>query len=418
MPWTEVHINADGVYHTCGTQKNTISNTALGQKYNVHTMSIPGWINSEYQRRARLEKLNGITEPLCTVCYDREALGHDSKRIKENLKSGIVDANFDKTYESSPDLPQFQYSDKNEGRVEVRPNYDNIYSYHISLGNECNMACRMCGPTSSSKVALLEKQAGRYTGPTRMNWTDNQQSWDHVVSWICDSKNLKFVHLIGGEPLINPRFEELIDELLAAGQTDIYLGFTTNGMKFSWELMNKLDAFRHVDVGISIDCAGKLNDYVRHGGSTQMVLDNVDKYLEFREKGHVFVAARPTPSALSIHTLDELYKWCIGRELNVVSNILGNPPYLQIQNLPLKIKSRLLDRYRDWRAGPAYTGGAPIHPHEPERYREHIDKEIVVMINALQRPNNPRLTAQLYARLEEWKWFEDEEIRNYFFLKD
>ena len=59
VPWNEVHINADGTYHTCGAQANAVSNTEFGKTHNVFCMTIDEWHISHHQHRARQDKLSG-----------------------------------------------------------------------------------------------------------------------------------------------------------------------------------------------------------------------------------------------------------------------------------------------------------------------------------------------------------------------
>ena len=410
IPWVEIHINADGTYHTCGAQPNCISGTAESKMYNVHEMTIPEWINSKHQQQARIKKLTNVPEPLCNMCYHEEQMGSSSKRTNENLKSCIVQSDFDRTYNASPDLALFEYSVVNNGLTNcLRPT-----SYHISLGNECNLACKMCAPTASSKLAVQMIKEGTYSGPALQNWTQDEHAWNHIVDYISSTENLKFIHLIGGEPLLNPRFEQLIDRLLADKKTDIYLGFTTNGTVFDHNIMHKLEQFRHVDVGVSIECMGKLNDLVRSGSTTQVVLDNIDQYLTYRRTGHVYVTVRPVPSALTVHTLDELYKWCVTRELDVMTNILVSPEYQQISQLPTDIKQRLLSQYETW----VHSDPAPLdsNPRDPTWFKQHIDNEITAITNALKQQPKTNLTAELYKKLELWGWFDHSDIKKYFFI--
>jgi sulfatase maturation enzyme AslB (radical SAM superfamily) len=406
VPWFEIHINADGTYHTCGAQPNSMSGSTDAHMYNVHTMNPQDWVNSSYQRKTRLDKLNGIPNTLCNLCYKEDELYNNSKRVRENLKVGIHPINFHKSYIRSKHYNDFVNSSVT-GENHLRPT-----SYHISLGNECNLACKMCYPAASSKVAFREFNAGTYSGPIRMNWTDDDVAWDNVVSYICDTENLEYVHVIGGEPVINPKFEALIDRLIAAGRTDIYLGFTTNGTIFNQNLLSKLNQFRHVDIGISIECMGELNDLIRHGSNTQTVLDNIDAYLTHRRQNHVYVTARIVPSALSIHTIKELFEWCVSRKLDVMSNILVNPPHLQIQQLPDDVKHRLLEHFSSWH----HSDPAPAlsNPRDPTWFKQHIDNEIMAITKALQLPNNQALTKELYSKLDAWKWLENPQIAKYF----
>ena len=387
IPWTEVHINADGTYHSCGAQPNTISGTPAAAKYNVQTMTIPEWVDSAHQHSARTDKLQGWANPLCNMCYHEEESGSSSKRTRENQKHNTNIAFF----------------------RDAKPV---INSFHLSLGNECNLACRMCTPMASSKIAVQEIKAGTFRGAARMNWTDDRQAWEHVTSYICGTKDLKFVHLIGGEPLLNPRFEQLIDLLLAAHKTDIYIGFTTNGTVFNESLMRKLNAFRHVDVGISVECTGKLNDLIRQGSTTEAVLGNIELYLKHRKQGHVYVTVRTVPSALSVHTLDDLYRWCASREIDVMTNMLVRPAYQQIKQLPHDIKERLIEQYSKWE----YSNPAPAdsNPRDPTWFKQHLDSEIKAVLAELKLPNDPNLTQELYSKLALWHWLDEPQIANYF----
>jgi MoaA/NifB/PqqE/SkfB family radical SAM enzyme len=410
VPWVEVHINADGTYHSCGAQPNTVSGTLAATVNNVHRMTIPEWINSSHQCRARLKKLKGEPEDLCGMCYAEDRSGSSSKRTNENLKSKISNLNFAKTYRTTPDRAMFDHSTTTGETDNLRP-----YSYHISLGNECNLSCKMCNPTASSRLAVELIQEGTYSGPARMNWTTDPVAWGHVVDYICSTQDLRFVHIIGGEPLMNIRFEDLVDRLISAGKTDIYLGFTTNGTIIDVPLIKKLNAFRHVDIGISIEAVGQLNDLIRNGSSTQQVLDNIDTYLQHRSESHVYVTLRAVPSALSVHNLDDLYRWCISRKLDVMTNMLNWPKYQRISNLPQDVKNRLLNQYSQWEYSEPMPGIS--NPRDPNRFREHIDNEIRAVINCLQQANVAEETEILYKNLEKWGWFNYPEIKNYFFVK-
>lgn len=409
MPWMEVHINADGSYMTCGDQPNRSTGTDFAAKHNILRMSVQEWVNSQHQKSARYDKAAGIPNSLCNQCYQEDAVGSESKRIRENSKSGISPVNFYKTFAASKDQAHFDYSLQNAGETTYKP-----ISYHISLGNECNLSCKMCVPWASSKVAAQWKQQGQWVGPIRLNWTDDNTRWQELLDTMCNTEDLQFVHVIGGEPMLNPKFEQLADSLIAAGRTNIYFGFTTNGTILNIPLVEKLKAFRHVEIGISIECVGELNDYVRQGCNTDQVLANIEEYAKHRSESHVYVTIRPVPSALSVHRLDDLYRWCIDRKLDVLTNFLANPPFLQIRNLPHDVKTRLLVQYRHWVPAEPSSDSKNANPRDPTWFREHIDNEIKAIITALELPEDPQLTKQLYEKLSLWHWLDHEEIAKYF----
>lgn len=388
VPWSEVHINADGSYHTCGAQPNHVTGTDFGIVHNVQNMSIAEWVSSQYQTQTRQDKLNGVGSDLCNMCYAEESVKKSSKRERELHKYPVIPFEFKKITASLP------------------------VSYHLSLGNECNLGCLMCSPWFSSKIAAEQKHDGVWTLPAKLSWTENDTAWNMVVSTMTATENLEAVHIIGGEPLLNNRFEKLVDALLLAGKTNIYLGFTTNGTVFNQSLLEKLNVFRHVDIGISIETYGKLNDYIRVGSSFNQVLDNIELYLNHRQEGHVYVTVRVVPSALSVHTIDDLFKWCIDHKVDIMSNLLVTPDYMAINNLPTTVKERLLKKFSTWEYSNVDTIGT--NPRDPHYFREHIDHELKAIITMLKKPNDTMLTNKLYSTLARKGWLDDTEIAKYF----
>jgi sulfatase maturation enzyme AslB (radical SAM superfamily) len=261
-------------------------------------------------------------------------------------------------------------------------------------------------------LAVEALKNGTWLGPAKLNWTDDNAAWDHVTDYMCSTENLKFVHVIGGEPLMNPRFEQLIDKLLAYGRTDIYLGYTTNGSRVNLDLIKKLNAFRHVDIGISIECTGALNDAIRKGTRTNEVLNNIETYLQYKREAHVYITVRPVPSALSVHTLDDLYRWCADRKIDVMTNILSRPEHLQIRQLPQGIKDRLLKKYQQWKFSEPLPGIS--HLRDPNRFQEHIDEEIRAVQYWLQQPADADQTQKLYDQIKAWGWLDQPELAKFF----
>ena len=393
VPWTEVHINADGTYHTCGAQPNRVSGTEFGLKHNVHSMSIKEWMQSQFQQQNRINKLNDCADDLCQMCYREEELDKSSKRKRELDKYPVIPIEFQSPQDAG--LP---------------------VSYHISLGNECNLSCRTCSPVFSSGVAAEQKRMNIWSGAIKLNWTEDSAAWDMVISTMSSTNNLQAVHIIGGEPLLNDRFERMVDALIAANLTDIYLGFTTNGTVFNQKLLEKLNVFRHVDIGISIETADKLNDFTRTGSNTKETLRNIQLFLKHRKQEHVYVTIRTVPSALTVHSITGLFNWCIEHQVDVMSNILSYPEHLRINNLPEPIKNRLLNQFSSWEFSTRDTTGT--NDRDPTYFKEHIDQEIRAIIKMLEQPANPLMTEQLYNALDRWGWAKDPDIRNYFFIKD
>jgi len=394
MPWQEIHINADGSYQTCGDQiKDFLHENAFRETYNVRNMTPEAWMRCQFQTQARLDKLNGVANPACAMCYTEEAAGKSSKRLREIEKFKVIPAAFKQS-----DLV-----------------YEPI-SYHLSLGNECNLACKMCNPLASSRIASELKQQCQYTGPVIENWTNDDALWNRTIDSMLANKNFKFLHIIGGEPLINRRLEPLLDQLIAAGKTDLkYVGFTTNATVYNQQIMEKLAQFRYVDVGVSIETADRLNDFIRKGSDTKTILANTEQFLQHRRPGRLAITIRTVPSALSVPSIDSLMQWCADRCADVMSNTLVSPEYMQMRHLPQDVKRRLIDRLNRW----PYSEPAPegAHSRDERYYKAHIDAELRAILRQLELPNDAAKTEQLYDQLGRWGWLDDAEIRQHFVLE-
>jgi sulfatase maturation enzyme AslB (radical SAM superfamily) len=273
----------------------------------------------------------------------------------------------------------------------------------------------MCAPVFSSKVAAEQKRIGLWPGPVKQNWTENELAWQMVLDTMTSTNNLQAIHIIGGEPLLNPKFEQLVDHLISKNLTNIYLGFTTNGTIVNHNLVKKLLAFRHVDIGISLESVDKLNNFVRYGADTPQILQNIEEYLQYRHAGHVYVTLRIVPSALSVHTLDSLFNWCIKHKLDIMSNVLSTPSHLAIKQLPKDIKDKLINQFSSWQYSESKNTG---NDRNPEDFKQHIDNELKAVVRLLHEPNDPNLTEKLYKSLDSWGWFADSDIRNYFFIAE
>ena len=71
----------------------------------------------------------------------------------------------------------------------------------------------MCFPRASSKIAVQEVKWGiesskKYVGT---DWTSDQSVWDNFKTQLVTIQKLKNIHFMGGETLISPRFEDLVD---------------------------------------------------------------------------------------------------------------------------------------------------------------------------------------------------------------
>ena len=340
IPWYELHINHDGSYDLCGCMSSLITQTEDAEEWNIRNYPVEEYWQSRRLRDERLSKMGNVPNPACGVCQHQDSIGNHSKRIKENLKSVIFyDQNFYKSFKQSPHRAAFEYSLANNGATITQP-----ASYHLSLGNECDLACIMCSPNASFKLAQDYKLLGWAKDARRLNWTDDTEVWNRFCQTILTTP-LVSLHIIGGEPTVNRRLGELLDLFITAGKTDFSFSFTTNCMHNIDHLWDRLSKFKRIEIGLSVETVSKSNDYVRYGGSIERILANIQ---EFKQKApaNVDFVVRTVPTLLTINEYSLLIDWCLDNNFLLNSYFATDPEWQQIRLLPDSIKMQLQTEFQ------------------------------------------------------------------------
>jgi len=334
VPWTNTHIYWDGSFGLCCSEKEQPHTDPA--KYNIKHMTVGQWYNTEPMQAKRIaihgaEPING-----CRDCYKEEAHGHESRRIRENFKTVIfTEQAFDRSYQQSPMRDAFT-------TVTDRQPVD----WHIDLGNECNLACKMCYPRASSKISAIYQKWQLIDSTANRNWTADDQAWQSFKTSILETKNLNRLHFMGGEPMLSKRFIELLDFLIAQGRTDISVSFVSNGTMAYNQAVTRLKQFRSCDIEISIESVKENNHYIRQGSDTQDVKQTILELVK-HQSDTFNIVLRTVPQLLSVNNYDELIRWALQNKLAIVSIPLTEPDYLQICVLPKDIRTSLIPKYQE-----------------------------------------------------------------------
>jgi hypothetical protein len=340
-PWYEIHIYWDGSLGICCQEDHKIHNN--DQKYNIASMTIMDWFNSEPARNFRLNMLKDTRDPVCRRCHIEEDNGGHSRRLKSNQKSVIFTRTaFDNSFKQSPGYKQFEYSVDNQGNTNTHP-----IDIHVDLGNYCNLACKMCNARASSTIASQQvkwgiKESKQYLGN---DWTKDNVVWNSFKQQVLDIPGINNIHFMGGETLLTDRFEDFVDTMIENQRFDLCFSFVTNGTIYKPGLVEKLKKFRRVGFEVSIETLDQRNSYVRQGTDTDQVLKNIDQYLENCNNSSVTVALRPVPSLLTIGSYISLLEFALKRNLIVKSIVCTYPRFMNIDLLPQNIKDTYKEQY-------------------------------------------------------------------------
>ena len=385
-PWYELHIFWDGSYgYCCGQTPHRPYADNLTELYNIKTMSIIEWYNSAPMRLHRLTMQSPDRMSECEVCWGQEKYSNTSRRIKANQKSAIfTKQEFNESYHQSPNQKVFAHSFASSGHSPMLP-----IDLHIDLGYYCNLACKMCVPTASSKIASQYLKWGELSGTTLFDndWTKIDIVWESAVSQIMNIPRLMNIHFMGGETLTTDRFEQLIDAFIKNGKYDVSFSFVTNCTIFKPSLLQKLAKFKRVGIELSIETLTLHNEYVRQGTDNTLVMENIYKYIEFSNGTNISVTVRPAISLLTIGYYYTLLDFCIANKLLVKSLLVREPSCLDVKLLPKKLRMLYKKNYIDLLAKLDHNTPPIVDFNEsnPSNYTSVIKSEIDQCIALLEQ---------------------------------
>ena len=211
-----------------------------------------------------MQFLNGEWPETCERCRVAEEFGGNSRRLSELAK--FKDSFTEALNQTKPD-----------GTVES----PKILSVDLRPGNLCNLSCRMCSPVASSKWV---------NEWSRLNyqWFEPSKEQLKVYDWFKDNDNLKsmsdrllkteHLHFGGGEPLFIQETFDLLNYCIDQGiSKNIKLSYNTNLTKLPDKVFEIWPQFKSIDLLVSLDGVGKVNDYIRSGSN----FSEIDKNLNF-----------------------------------------------------------------------------------------------------------------------------------------
>lgn len=328
----------------------------------------------------RKDMLDGKPIAGCQDCYRMEQHGKVSGRQRQLLKAGIDHENFDKTFLSSPWIETFKDSQRRKGDTDVVPQ-----DWQIDLGNFCNSACVFCTPEFSSKIAVEYRRIGISNEMPTANWCD--EYLDSFLYTLTQSKNIAYLHFIGGETLITPAFKQILKALIAAKlHTRVSIGFTVNLTVWDQDIVDLLQEFREINLGMSVECFHPVNDYVRYGSKLSTVETILDQWIDFGNKHpNCLMQLRTTPTLLSIKHLLSVYDVAWNKGLNVEScNFLNNPRSMRPTVLPMEYRHEIIQAMQTWlEQHPVEHSGTLINTRHPMHTQQQIVNDLTSYINYL-----------------------------------
>ena len=291
-PWRGLHINARGDVKTCCAGNPNMLN-------NLNSQKIEEILNGDKLKEVRESLRQGIPhQQYCSGCIQRESQGGDSERSWHNT----VNESFDYTNAGA----NYQFP----AIVDVRWN------------TTCNLSCNYCGATDSSKWASLQK----------ISVSSNTR---HYYTEVCDFiekhyDQVKEVAMVGGEPLLLPENEHLLDVI----PSDCIVTLITNlsNPLENNRIFKKLSQRQRVGWSISFDNIGDRFEYVRYGASWELMLHNLDLVKDLMKNNGHWGGIHAVYNLYNATRLCEFKTFAQDRGLVIRWQNLGNPYELNPRN--------------------------------------------------------------------------------------
>lgn len=323
LAWNHFSLYTDSSLRICcnsGLSGHLKNNDGTPMKLN-DISSINDLYNSEHMKQIRRNMLAGERPKECTECFKIEDFGGQSRRMSSlnNYKQNI---NFIDSFLGTKDdggiVPKVQFLD-------------------ISLSNVCNLKCIMCSPPHST---LMKEEFDQFSDNKQIGYDNstykgalslkNNSSMFDLFS----DEELESIEVIlfsGGEPLIDIKHKAFLKKLISLKiASKITISYNTNMTYLSSDLLEIWNQFYKVDLNISVDAYGKLNEYIRKNSNWNQFEKNVQTVINHPK---TLIRFQTTVQALNITELIPLYEW-----IQEVANLANsNEDHPKVERVPNQI---------------------------------------------------------------------------------
>jgi len=319
-PWINLLISTTGDVRPCCLYQGE---TAI----NIKQDSIESAYFHRDLDKVRQQFMSNEKPTECHLCWEKESVGIASMR--ELAKDKFKDIYYKINYE--------------------QPTLDNLHVFDLKLGNHCNLGCRICDAYSSSTIAHENLKDGVIDQKTfdiireQTSWCEDPKFWDEMFDKI---KNLKYLDLYGGEPLMTKEHFKFLKRLVNEGlSSTITLDYNTNGTVYSEKFFDLWKNFKRVKLSFSIDDIKERFEQQRRHASWDAVCDNIALYNK-RQSEQFETEIFPTLNSQNLYYLPELIEWAETQGFGSMSfGILENPKKYRVSAMPIEKKQEIIDKF-------------------------------------------------------------------------
>lgn len=323
LPFFHTYVKANGrLAACCESQEDPVSTSKHSGLFE--------W-NGEGYRQLRLAMLRGERPERCRKCWRNEEAGAKSARMEtwEQLS--------EQGLEGSIQCDSL-------GRVQAFPRF-----VEIKCSNLCNLRCKMCTPSSSSR--LVEDQEIHSAYRPELYWkkgllTSELTSEELLGVGSQSLTQIRVLQFSGGEPLLHKSHLAILRRLRELAPEQIELRYSTNLTVFPseelWELWSK---FKVVNLKVSLDGLGEVYNYIRLGANFEEVLENL-RQLIARPLPQMTLGIGFTSQAYNIFQINEFLGFFKAMPFPgwITTHLLHDPSFLSVGVFPSDMRALLIEK--------------------------------------------------------------------------
>ena len=363
LPWVGLDISPQGKLKPCCKYSNNIAE------------NIDDYFSSNELKSLQQDFLNGNKPKGCARCWRDEDAGIESKR-QLDLKYALNG---------------------------VTPKLDGLKIISMPFGNTCNLACRICSSSASSKwlpeaIKLQDKLPDLVIRDHKKFYKDQ----DYMSVILNRTKDPVLFEFPGGEPFLTGKKEHLnfLDKLVDTGSSNLKLHYITNTTIMPddefWEVWKH---FKNVDIQLSIDGIGQQFEYNRWPANWNQCYKHIKQYQQLQKQyNNIQLSISHTVSIFTVYYLPEFLNWCREEELpEPYLGLLSDPEHYSIKTLPISVAKVIADKLLD-------HGLTAISKDLQEVNSKDFDKFVkyVTIIDEDRKQNFASTFPELFELLKEY----------------
>ena len=322
LPWHHVSCQPDGDLRVCcyslGQNKIADGLTIFNAEADI--------LNHHTYRSIRKEMIEGLVPDVCRSCHESEKMGGESPRLEYLSWSG-------------EQIEIFLQDTDSQGSYNGP-----VLELDLTLGNSCNLECRMCSPVFSNKLKKTFDSIGLSYNKHTVEKVEERWNREKIDIPLLKDRSIKSLKFQGGEPLLYRHHLGLLRDLVETGRSSIIsLSYNTNLTVLPPEAVKLWKEFKHVEINISLDGVEQTFEYIRYGSSWSKIEENLNKLSDLNTN-NLTIQFTTLIQAGVVHNLPDLIKFCQALPSTFVRipkfTLIESPEFLSLNATPLSVFER------------------------------------------------------------------------------